>query len=74
MSTLKDKLARLKVKYEDDRPLPASEILALLEDLRQRVEESFIGQSTLWDAVAKLEHRVSMLEQTAPTYRDPRGS
>lgn len=70
MDELKAKIARLKVRYEGGHAMPPSDVLDMLEELRQAV----VNGQVVWAAVEKLEHRIVALEKTQPSYQPPRGA
>lgn len=73
MDALRAKIDRLVKRYQHETTMPPAEALGLVEELRGRAEELLQGQSALWDAVTKLEHRIVILEQAKSTYTEPRG-
>lgn len=67
MDDLKAHIERLRVRYQAEPTMPPADVLGICEDLRLRLED----QAAVWDAWAKLDHRIAQLEKTAPSYKDP---
>jgi hypothetical protein len=62
MDPFTDKLDRLKARYSTEDHLPPHVVFDLLGTLHAVVHEVEVATASQWEAIAKLESRVSALE------------
>jgi hypothetical protein len=62
MDPFTDKLDKLKARYATENHLPPHVVFDLLGTLHAEVHRVGISTTEAWDAIAKLEHRISALE------------
>lgn len=62
MDPFADKLDRMKARYSTDTVLPPHVTFDLFGTLHAEVHQASVSLSAAWDAITKLEHRISTLE------------